>query len=119
LGGLDHQYNGNICKAAFDLVIKDEDAITARGKNALQLATQAEQEKANKYSAFERFNKHKCIGICITTRGTFGPNMGELMGFLKQSAKLNRVKINISQFKKELMCIIRKADSGMRSFFKS
>jgi hypothetical protein len=77
-------------------VIKDEDALTARGMNPQALAVSAEKEKALKYAAFERYNNFKCIGVCVTTRGTFGPNMAELMGFLKQSAKIHGVKINYS-----------------------
>ncbi|KAA6381278.1 MAG: hypothetical protein EZS28_023195, partial [Streblomastix strix] len=79
---LGHQFAETYDCIAFDLVIKDEDAATARNQTPIILAASAENVKAKKYSDFKEHNGFPCFGICITTRGTFGPNMQEVIAFL-------------------------------------
>jgi hypothetical protein len=74
-------------------------------------------EKNLNYTGFFVQNKFYVIPVALTTRGTLGLGANETLDLLIEFSRRKNKKLNIGQFKKEIMCAMKKSDSLMKEAF--
>jgi uncharacterized protein YfeS len=74
-------------------------------------------EKNSNYFGFFEQNRYFVIPVALTTRGTCGFGANETLDLLIEFSKRKKKKLNIGQFKKEIMCAMKKSDSLMKDVF--
>ncbi|KAA6356445.1 MAG: hypothetical protein EZS28_048028, partial [Streblomastix strix] len=118
LGGTITRQSHNIRKIGLDLVVVDEDSGTAgRYTQPEDIVHYAEMQKINTYKDFYKEEDYHVIPFGITTRGTLGAGANSIINLAKEMARQMKRQLPIGQIKKEIMCILKKSDTLMKSIF--
>ncbi|KAA6376525.1 MAG: hypothetical protein EZS28_027947, partial [Streblomastix strix] len=118
LGAATQRLTGTIAKVGLDLTIRNEDSAGAREALPKQVCKAAQREKLAKYKRFEQQHGYPVLSFVITNRGSICDMASEVIGLLRELGRRKKVKINIAEFKKHIMVIIKRSESLMKSHFK-
>ncbi|KAA6383983.1 MAG: hypothetical protein EZS28_020488, partial [Streblomastix strix] len=118
LGAAAQRLTGTIAKIGLDLTIRNEDSAGAREALPKQVCKAAQREKLAKYKRFEQQHGYPVLSFVITNRGSICDMASEVIGLLRELGRRKKVKINIAEFKKHIMVIIKRSESLMKSHFK-
>jgi hypothetical protein len=117
LGGKQNRAVATQIKFGIDIVVKEEDASTARRQKPADLAAEAEREKTLKYRGWRERNRFDVVPFAVTNRGTLGLVAQRIFDLLREISRRLGVVLGIGELKKELSCTLRRADNAMKEVF--